>query len=83
VVNRQLYREGETIQKTIPKRGILKIENNVKKQEIKHRKNIKHISKLLEGYLPINWEEADGSSARHSAVLYSTVQYMVLAVLDG
>ena len=39
---------------------------------------IKHVSKLLQGYLPIEREVINGSSARQS-----TVQYMVLAAFDG
>jgi len=52
--------------------------NKHTKQEIKYKDDIKNISKLLQGYLPIEREETNGSSARQSAVLY-----MVLAVLDG
>ena len=39
---------------------------------------LQNIRKLLQGFLPFKREDTNGSSARHS-----TVQYMVLAVLDG
>jgi hypothetical protein len=71
---RQLYTKGETIDKTITEHRILKTENNI--QNIKAV--LKHIIKLLQGYLPFEREFKNGSSARHS-----TVQYMVMAVFDG
>ena len=46
--DRQLYTEGETIHKTIPKHGTLKIENKHIKREIKHKTIFKNTSKLLQ-----------------------------------
>jgi hypothetical protein len=41
VGNRQLYREGETIHKTIPKHRILKIENNVQNKKSNIKRTLK------------------------------------------
>ena len=68
----------ETIHQTTEKLGIPKIENKHTKEESKHKKNIKKLSKLLPANISKMLEETNGSSARHSAV-----QYMVLAVFDG
>ena len=76
----QKWERGSYVQKKkkYTKHRILKIENNIKKEKVNMKRILKNVSKLLRGYLPIEKEEKNGSSVRHS-----TVQYMVLAVLDG
>jgi hypothetical protein len=75
---RQPYIKRETIHKTIPEHRILKTENNIQNIEENIKIILEHIIKLLQGYLPIEREFKNGSSARHSAV-----QYMVMALFDG
>jgi len=55
----------------------MKVENNTQNKKVNMNWILIHIIKLLQGYLPIEKEVKNGSSARHSRVLY-----MVLAVLD-
>jgi len=60
------------------KHRIIKIENNILNKKANMKRILKHLSKLLQEYLPIEGEVINGSSARQS-----TVQYMVLAVWGG
>jgi hypothetical protein len=72
-----IYRRKNNIL-TIPKRRIIKIENNILNKKANVKRILKHIIKLLQGYLPMDREVKNGSSATQSRV-----QYMVLAVFGG
>jgi hypothetical protein len=72
-----ICKRGNNTQK-IQKDRILKIENNHKTRKQTSNGYKKNVSKLLRDYLPMDREEKNGSSARHS-----TVRYMVLGVWDS
>jgi hypothetical protein len=51
---RQPYTEGETVDSTIQKHRIHKIENKYAEQEHKHKNNIKNVSPVIRRCIEVN-----------------------------
>jgi hypothetical protein len=75
-----IYKTG-TIHKRITKHRITKIENNIPKKKENIQRMSKHLSKLLQRYLPIEREVINCSSVRPPITWIFSTCLSVLSVL--